>query len=663
MTIDLEYRRSICRKFRQPPVKHACLSCGSRALCIGCDGQTGCTNCLVKGRSCADVPSRRGGPRYCSARKRQSIVDSCAPVTPVAEVGTRSPKTSDTAEMPPNSGDEWVHQLGGLCGPGAGLRSVEMPLAEIDSIFDSIFGQNGDEPDFDASSTSGANSVRLYGSNEDILDAYYVFIHPYFPILPPPEHQPVSSRPLPKGPPTFEPTSPLSLAISAILSLIPHPNGRKPKMAEYVKRRREYAHCFAQTALGVIEKDNELLGMSQRSQSDSADGSRALKRKPFHPKLEVSLEGIVALTLLSIYEYAQRGHMDNMLQRANQALALAMSLGLHEAVEEDQFAHSRRRIWWMTYMAACQASAVSGTPPAFDIYDPWFMTPYPEGWKLLIEAQQVLLESAIFAADLDRTIHTTSDTSWVSRSMVELDRQISSSLFRCRDAPLVSQMAPQPDSVESTASKMMRDVTEIKLHAARIKLHRLCAFQDIMSSPIQHSDPSIPTNDQCPMDIELEMNSNPMLVKDTSLFSQIHNPQFPFTREASSKLCLHAALNIVTLLDNLPYPNHTSDILTDAQHDSGASGAELPRTMPNVICCGVQSSYAMLMLSLKARAIQNTMADEVNPVEGTSLSDFRKELCHSLRLIVKCFENYSIAFEAIQGISDKLGQAIDREFV
>jgi hypothetical protein len=87
-----------------------------------------------------------------------------------------------------------------------------------------------------------------------------------------------------------------------------------------------------------------------------------------------------------------------------------------------------------------------------------------KGWKLLIEAQQALVESALFASDLDQAADRSSDASWVPKRMAELDRQISSLLFHCRDAPLVSQMAPQPDSVEFMASKTMRDFAEIKLH-------------------------------------------------------------------------------------------------------------------------------------------------------------------------------------------------------
>ncbi|GAB1194129.1 hypothetical protein APSETT444_003370 [Aspergillus pseudonomiae] len=68
----------------------------------------------------------------------------------------------------PFGAGEWVHQLGGLCGPGAGLRSVEMPFAEIDSIFDSIFGAHADEINPDSNLKSVSNPVRLYGSNEDM---------------------------------------------------------------------------------------------------------------------------------------------------------------------------------------------------------------------------------------------------------------------------------------------------------------------------------------------------------------------------------------------------------------------------------------------------------------------------------------------------------------
>jgi hypothetical protein len=172
-----------------------------------------------------------------------------------------------------------------------------------------------------------------------------------------------------------------------------------------------------------------------------------------------------------------------------------------------------------------------------------------------------------------------------------------------------------------------------------------------MSSEIRHPDAPTATEADCPMGMSSEISSNPIIVEDVSRVSQIHRLQMPFSCDSSSKICLHAALNIVTLLDNLPYPNHTSDALINTQYDSGGSGNELPRTMPAVVCCGMQASYTLLMLSLKARAMQTTTSDGVNPLDTASLSDFRNELYHNLRLIVKCLGNYSIAFEAIQGIS------------
>jgi hypothetical protein len=62
----------------------------------------------------------------------------------------------------------------------------------------------------------------------------------------------------------------------------------------------------------------------------------------------VNLESVLSLILLSVYEYAQRGNMAKMRNRAGQALTAAMSMSLHEALEGDEFAEARRRAWWMT---------------------------------------------------------------------------------------------------------------------------------------------------------------------------------------------------------------------------------------------------------------------------------------------------------------------------
>ena len=194
----------------------------------------------------------------------------------------------------------------------------------------------------------------------DSLDAYYVFIHPYFPILPPPVSSPAVDRPLVGFAnrrnsaadimtDDYEPSSPISLAISAILALIPHPDDQDPSNPESVHFRREHAQSFAQSTMESIEIESELLDSSTSPSRALSGDSPSFRRQPFHPKTPIEVESTLALLVLSIYEYAQRGNITKMRSRAGQALISAMNLGLHSrGNEEDDFSEARRRAWWMT---------------------------------------------------------------------------------------------------------------------------------------------------------------------------------------------------------------------------------------------------------------------------------------------------------------------------
>jgi hypothetical protein len=120
--------------------------------------------------------------------------------------------------------------------------------------------------------------------------------------------------------------------------------------ADYVKLRRGFAQTFARDALKAVELDASLLNPSNNTLS--------VHRAKFHPKLPLCLEGILALNILSVYEYAQRGSLCTMSDRANEALTSAMKLSLHESLEEDEYAEARRRTWWMT-VSFCQHFGVS----------------------------------------------------------------------------------------------------------------------------------------------------------------------------------------------------------------------------------------------------------------------------------------------------------------
>lgn len=209
------------------------------------------------------------------------------------------------------------------------------------------------------------------------LNAYYIFIHPFFPILPPQNILPVDQA-VPRlqnqidvFDQAFEPTSPLALAISAVLALIPCPEDPHHSHHEAKLFRRKYAQYFAQSAFETIENDEELpdsaiaphralssAAAAAAATTDAAQGGFAeiqrqqtMRRRGgalFHPGVPLELESIVALGILSVYEYSQRGNLKKMQKRAGQAFMSAMDMSLHSCTLEDEFSEARRRAWWMT---------------------------------------------------------------------------------------------------------------------------------------------------------------------------------------------------------------------------------------------------------------------------------------------------------------------------
>ena len=143
------------------------------------------------------------------------------------------------------------------------------------------------------------------------LGAYYTFIHSYLPILPPPDlHQVVDDvdfgfRREPEDvytsarSPEFEPSTPLSLAISATLALIPHPDDPNP--AETVRTRREQAKAFAQCAFEQIEMESEIFESNDNPAEALSSEPSTINRQPFHPQNPVENESIIALVLLSTF--------------------------------------------------------------------------------------------------------------------------------------------------------------------------------------------------------------------------------------------------------------------------------------------------------------------------------------------------------------------------
>lgn len=190
------------------------------------------------------------------------------------------------------------------------------------------------------------------------LNAYYDFIHSYFPLLPPRTLPPCRDRPLhypiscsnPSAEPLmmYRPRSPLSLAVAAVLALIPHPADPEPTSPTSILQRRTYAHAFAQLANSIIETECDL-ELSATDPGQALSNPRPpISRERLHARVPEDLETLLALLILSVYEYAQRGNLLKMRYRAGQALALALDKSLHAHMEENEFSEARRRAWWMT---------------------------------------------------------------------------------------------------------------------------------------------------------------------------------------------------------------------------------------------------------------------------------------------------------------------------
>lgn len=194
------------------------------------------------------------------------------------------------------------------------------------------------------------------------FNAYYIYIHPYFPLLPQPATPQYEDRPVPLSVQDLEPnplllpiqtTSALSLALMSILVLIPIQANTQASTEDTVRLRRSYAEMFAQAAQNSAQEAIEGPCLSAYSQRSPARDATA-PRSSFLASVPVELEPILALLLLSMYEYCQRGSRSRMRARAHLALTTALDLSLHTlSPEVPESLDAKRRAWWATVSFQC----------------------------------------------------------------------------------------------------------------------------------------------------------------------------------------------------------------------------------------------------------------------------------------------------------------------
>ncbi|KAK1953515.1 hypothetical protein LY78DRAFT_473370 [Colletotrichum sublineola] len=671
------------KRFATPPVKIACLAC--RASRTRCDGSTPCASCKTRGRECVYKPSRRGGARV---RRKPRPSDELAQQ---AQVFNGEMPLDEVAPQNPISVQNYID-------PGAGLRQLQDFFQDSDFIFDTLFmpgvpgstsGESGSEHSFNFPPPQ-IPVARTYKNDRAILDAYYIFIHPYFPILPPPTGLPIDQavphfqNDTDSFADEYQPSTPLTLAISAILALIPCANDTNHLNKDSVVFRRRYAQFLAQSAVESIELESEIPDSSVEPPKALNESPEDFTREQLHPGVPVELESIIALDILSVYEYAQRGNLKKMRTRAGQALVSAMSLSLHTCTEDGEFSEAKRRVWWMTYICVCQGSIVSNTEPTFSVFTPSYTTKYPviqsdpEAFALFIQAQQAILSATQFVIELNKKVKSGGDMTPIYVRMKEMEQYLEP-LNAVADSWILQSTTTTPlDPTEEVLSRSLRCMARIKLNSARIKLHRYCAFFDMPVFSGKHCDLKSKSDKDgggelrswppCSCSSMMSLPSPPVLAPngsstppDNKSPHSEHSPtaaspaaSFPFSSHQSAKICLKAAINIAHSFDELPYPNPFGHLCPPPCYLAPTSTIVCPRTMPSFACCAMQCAYALLMINHKTKAMYPENALATPMVESLLI-----RLQTGLASISATLENYATAFEALGGMRDQIRSVIE----
>ncbi|CAI7628150.1 unnamed protein product [Penicillium palitans] len=123
------------------------------------------------------------------------------------------------------------------------------------------------------------------------------------------------------------------------------------------------------------------------------------------------------------------------------------------------------------------------------------------------------------------------------------------------------------------------------------------------------------------------------------------SPQSPYSTQDSTKTCLHTALEISRMFESLPIPQPL-----DSQQQRIHPRRPLPRTMPSFACCLMQSSYVLFMIFYKAPVVKQLFPQSGDEHTGALTDTLMEELRQGLQQIIATVSNYSLAFEALDGM-------------
>ncbi|KAI5457545.1 hypothetical protein BGZ63DRAFT_394945 [Mariannaea sp. PMI_226] len=607
-----------------PPVKLACLAC--RATRVRCNGEQPCSNCLRKERDCSYLPSRRGGARNRPTQKLNNVYLDDHIVS---------------------QADEYINRINEFLSPGTGLRrSVLSPLSEQQC------GDHGASTHGRAGSIQGPSAVRMYIKESSILNAYYIFIHPFFPVLPPPPVSIHQDDPIywsaETGPGLLSAgfSSPLSLAILAMLALIPVREDGFDQNVDLNARSR-IAHRFARQALEMVEVDTEHANFAFASQyMDTTDGQQCIDREPLHPGLPVELESIVSLLILSNYEHAQRGNLLKMAARSCQASALAKGLSLHcQSPIEDDFSEARRRTWWMTYATSYLTSLACHKSFIAIVDESEITTPYPQlgsdaqCWPIFVETLRISMASLQFTASEKAGVLSGQGLVSTQQQIQDLRNSIEKASTRLGSC--VHQFTSgylDLTAWETNSAQIMRRLCHIKLASATIQIYRYQAFGNI----------PVFIKDYCKITSVSRAGELGNPYKSQQSQGTNHETHLtPLSQPQSASLCVDAALAIARHLQQI--------ILVKVPEGDRV----LPSLMPISTCCAMQATYSMVM---QLSSIRISRASEGNLQPVANAERLLDEIFHGLERIVQILEHHARIYVALSGVKDQVQAIFQLEF-
>jgi hypothetical protein len=282
-----------------------------------------------------------------------------------------------------------------------------------------------------------------------------------------------------------------------------------------------------------------------------------------------------------------------------------------------------------------------------------FSTPLPTVngdssiWEALLDAQDLIMKCTRYTMSLKRVLNVENGISSLESSFLHLNTEVEN--FVARSKVLFGGMLfePQIESAEAVLITSLQLQTQIKLHSARIKLHRYQAFNDTPLFTKKHCDlQAAPRNGELICPEITSQGKNALSTPESSFFSSpashiSEDSLQPSTHNQSVKICLQSAIAISKAFEDLPFPCPIQSDQFDLRNLN-----MLSRTMPAFACCAMQGSYVLLMTCLKGWR----MDDEPDNSDDSSSRVLQK----GLGRILSALDNYSVAFEALQGMTSEL---------